>query len=238
MFLERFAGVKIRFAAILLASFCSYALVGCGVSLPSLAPIHVPLTNNAVFIGDSITYLWSEDPGFQAHANWIDKGISGQSSYLVALRFETDVIALRPKAVHIIVGTNDVYPGWEPCVAPEIGIPFPGDTCANIVYMVQTAERYGIKVVLGTIPPWGCYDDPHCGLSVADETPSRYARIAALNDFLKAYGKMQNVTVVDYHTLLEDPTGLHYAQGLTQDGVHPSPQGFQLMTSAVTPTVD
>ena len=221
----------------LILCFCGL-LFGCGVTGPSLTPIHVTLTDNVVFIGDSITFHWAEDPAFQAHTNWIDKGISGQSSYQIASRFQNDVIALRPNAVHIIAGTNDVYPGWQPCAAPQIGIPYPGDTCANIVYMVQSAQRYGIKVVLGTIPPWGCADDPHCGQSVADETPSRYDRIAALNDFVKAYAVKQGVTAVDYHTMLQDSSGLHYAEGLTEDGVHPDMPGYEVMLPAAAAAVE
>ncbi len=87
-------------------------------------------------------------------------------------------------------------------------MPIPGDTCANVSYMVRLAETYGIKVVIGTIPPWGCYNDPHCGASTADETPSRYVRISDLNGFLKTFGEEKNFSVVDYHTLLEDSTGL------------------------------
>lgn len=231
--------MKIRLAAILLTlSACCYLLPGCGVTTPPLTPIHVPLTDNVVFIGDSITFRWTEDPAFQAHTNWIDKGINGQSSFLVALRFESDVIALRPRAVHILVGTNDVYPGWQPCVAPRVGVPFPGDTCANILYMVQTSERYGIKVVLGTIPPWGCPYDPHCGQSLPDQTPARYQRIVDLNNFLKDFAAKENLTIVDYHTILEDPTGLYYAPGLTDDGVHPSVKGFELMTPAVAKALE
>jgi acyl-CoA thioesterase-1 len=212
-----------------------WLILGCGSGIATLPPLNVPQTNDVIFIGDSITYIWgAEDPGFQSHANWIDKGISGQSSLQVALRFGADVIALHPKTVHILVGTNDVYPGWKSCIAPSYGLIVPYDTCSNILYMVQTAQHYGIKVVLGTIPPWGCSNIPYyCGESVADETPSRYNRIVELNNFIKAFGLQYGITVIDYHTILQDATGLHYAQDLTADGVHPSPQGLALMTPAV-----
>ncbi len=225
-----------RFATLLALFVCCF-LSGCGLENPSLTPVHVTLTGNVVFIGDSITFHWSGDPGFQSHANWIDKGINGQTSFEVALRFYNDVIALRPKTVHIIVGTNDVYPGWQSCAAPQFAVPDPGDTCANVEYMVQASEKYGIKVVLGTIPPWGCQDNQGCGNSLPDETPARFARIVDLNNFLKAFAAQENLTLVDYHTILEDSTALHYAQGLSTDGVHPSPEGYQLMTPAATAAV-
>lgn len=215
-----------------------WSVLGCGSGVASLPALNVPQTNDVIFIGDSITANWAQYPGFQAHANWIDKGISGQNSFQIALRFYKDAISSYPKTVHILVGTNDVYPGWQPCVAPSYGIPVPDDTCSNILYMVQTAQHYGINVIIGTIPPWGCTDDPHCGQSVADETTSRYNRIAELNSFLEAFALEHRVTVVDYHTVLEDGTGLHYARSLTLDGVHPSQQGYELMTSAVTAAME
>ncbi len=215
----------------------SGSILGCGSGIAPLPPLNVPQTNDVIFIGDSITANWAQDPGFQAHTNWINKGISGQNSFQIALRFGKDVISSYPKTVHILVGTNDVYPGWHSCVAPSYGLPVPEDTCSNVLYMVQTAQHYGIKVVIGTIPPWGCADNPYCGQSVADETTSRYNRIVELNNFLEAFALDHAVTIVDYHTLLEDPTDLHYAQGLTQDGVHPSPQGYELMTPAVAAAV-
>jgi lysophospholipase L1-like esterase len=214
----------------------SWLTQGCGSGIAPLPPLNVPQTNDVIFIGDSITSLWREDPGFQAHTNWIDKGISGQNSFEIAERFFTDAISHYPKTVHILVGTNDVYPGWQACSAPSYGLLIPNDTCSNLLFMVQTAQHYGIKVVIGTIPPWGCWNDPHCGLSLVDKT--HYVRIAELNNFLKTFAAEHGVTIVDYHTVLEDATGLHYAQGLTVDGIHPSSQGFMLMTSAVTAAVE
>lgn len=211
--------------------------VGCGSGIAPLQPLDVPQTNDVIFIGDSITANWGHDPGFQSSKNWVDKGISGQTSFEVALRFRKDAVSLYPKTVHILVGTNDVYPGWQACVAPSYALPSPGDTCSNIVYMVQLAQHYGIKVVLGTIPPWGCADDPHCGQSVADESSSRYNRIVSLNNFVETFGNDHGVTVVDYHAILEDETDLHYAEGLTLDGVHPSPQGYERMTAVATEAV-
>jgi lysophospholipase L1-like esterase len=212
--------------------------VGCGSGFAPLPELDVPQTEDVIFIGDSITANWGGDPGFQSHKNWIDKGISGQTSFQVALRFGKDAISSHPKTVHILVGTNDVYPGWHTCVAPSHALPIPRDTCSNIVYMVQVAQHYGIRVILGTIPPWGCADDPHCSQSVADESSSRYNRIVSLNNFVETFAKDHGVTVVDYHTILEDETDLHYALGLTLDGVHPSPNAYERMTAVVTGAVN
>jgi lysophospholipase L1-like esterase len=223
---------------VVLSIFSWWLALGCGSGIVSLPPLDTPQTNDVIFIGDSISSIWPQYADFQAHTNWIDKGISGQSSFQVALRFGKDVIALHPRTVHILVGTNDVYPGWQSCDATSEVLILPHDTCSNILYMVHTAQHYGIRVVIGTIPPWGCIEDPHCGESVADETATRYARIVSLNNFLKGLAVEQGVTVVDYHNILQDATGLHYAQGLTADGVHPSMQGYDLMTPAAATAVE
>jgi lysophospholipase L1-like esterase len=99
--------------------------------------------------------------------------------------------------------------------------------------MVETAKHYGIKVVIGTIPPWGCDNDSICGLSVADETAARYDRTAQLNAWLKTFAAEEGVTLVDYHAALANADGLHYAEGLTGDGVHPAPAGFAVMQPLV-----
>jgi lysophospholipase L1-like esterase len=229
--------VNTRSTAVLLALFLCGLTLGCGSGIV-LPPLNTPQTDDVIFVGDSVTYLWSQNPTFQIHTNWIDKGSDGQTSYQIALRFATDVIQLHPKTIHTLVGTNDVYPGWQSCGAPTYGLPVPHNTCSNIVYMVQTAQHYDIKVVLGTIPPWGCSDDPHCGLAAGDETAARYHRIAALNNFVKVLATEQGLTVVDYHDMFADATGLHYEKGLTLDGIHPSMQGYELITPAVAAAVE
>jgi lysophospholipase L1-like esterase len=186
----------------------------------------VPLSDSVVFIGDSITANWGGQSIFQAHKNWINKGISGQTSREVAARFDNDVLLIHPSTVHIIVGTNDVYPGWTLCKGDR-------GTCSPMQSMVAKAKKYGIKVVIGTIPPWGCADNPNCGLSVIDETAARYDRIRQLNEWLKTFAAEQDVTFVDYHAALTDASGLHYTEGLTIDGVHPSPEGFAVMQPLV-----
>lgn len=184
--------------------------------------------NSIVFTGDSITAYWGEQEAFQAHANWIDKGISGQTSYSIAMRFQRDVLDLHPAVVHILAGTNDVYPGWVLCNTED-----PQDTCLNIENMVEAAKQHGIRVVLGTIPPWGCADDPECGASAVDKTPERYDRIAQLNAWLKTFAAQEGVTLIDYHAALTNAEGLHYAEGLTIDGIHPSSAGYEVMQPLV-----
>ncbi len=218
-------------AAFLVLFLCNFIL-GCGSGIAPLPPLNIPQTDDVIFIGDSITFLWGQDQSFQANPNWISKGVSGDTSLLVAQRFVKDAISHYPKTIHILVGTNDLNSSsWQLCTEPQYGVIIPGDICANLLYMVQTAEYYGIKVVIGTIPPWGCYDNPYCvNSNTVDQSATRYTHISELNGFLKAFALRHNITLLDYHTILQDSTGLHYGPNLTGDGVHPDAAGFSLMT--------
>jgi lysophospholipase L1-like esterase len=159
----------------------------CGSSAATTAtgqpekPISAP--PSVVFIGDSISAIWGsgvEGPEFAEHPNWIDKGVSGQTSSQVLARFQTDVIDLHPQIVHILVGTNDVYPGWT--LEPSEGTAGNGiDSPADVESMVQMAQANYVHVILATIPPWGC-DAANCTLAeTADPTQSRYDRINIWN---------------------------------------------------------
>jgi lysophospholipase L1-like esterase len=191
---------------------------------------------SVVFIGDSITAIWDsgqEGSEFAEQTNWIDKGVSGQNSEQVLSRFQTDVIDLNPEIVHILVGTNDVYPGWAlvPSDANAINSP------ANVEAMVQMAQANGIHIILATIPPWGC-DASNCALAeTADPTLSRYERINIWNGWIEEYALSQGIPVVDYHSALLAPDGEHYVPDLTLDGVHPSAAGYVIMTSMVGKTI-
>jgi hypothetical protein len=93
-----------------------------------------------VFIGDGISAIWGagqEGPEFAEHSNWIDKGVSGQKSDQMLAPFQTDVIDLHPQIVHILVGTNDVYPGWTLLPSEVNAI----DSPANVDAMVQFPKR-------------------------------------------------------------------------------------------------
>jgi lysophospholipase L1-like esterase len=191
---------------------------------------------SVVFIGDSITAIWDSGQGgseFAEQTNWIDKGVSGQNSEQVLSRFQTDVIDLNPEIVHILVGTNDVYPGWAlvPSDANAINSP------ANVEAMVEMVQANGIHIILATIPPWGC-DASNCALAeTADPTLSRYERINIWNAWIEEYAFSQGIPVVDYHSALAAPDGEHYVPDLTLDGVHPSAAGYVIMTSMVEKTI-
>ena len=192
---------------------------------------------SVVFIGDSITAIWGggqEGPQFAEHPNWIDQGIGGQTSSQVLARFQADVVDLHPEMVHILIGTNDVYPGWSLMPSDANAI----DSVANVEAMVKMAQANGIHVILATIPPWGCLAS-NCVLALAaDPTPSRYARINSWNAWIEQYALSQAIPVVDYHSALLAPDEEHYTPDLTLDGVHPSTAGYLVMTPMVENVID
>jgi lysophospholipase L1-like esterase len=179
--------------------------------------------NRTVFIGDSITGEWSEQPEFMSQSNWVDAGIAGQNSDQIQARFQSDVIDLKPSFVHILAGTNDMFAGWNLCAGGTRP-----DTCANIKAMVQAAEANNIIPVLGTIPPWGVGT---LATQIDPDLVARNARIDAFNAWLKEYATEEGITLVDYHSLLCDSTGDAYIPSLTIDGVHPTYPALQLMTN-------
>jgi lysophospholipase L1-like esterase len=197
---------------------------GCGASFRIRPAV--------VFVGDSITYNWSQSWAGQqstfAQNNWLNVGVIGLTSGQINAGFDSYVIQLEPQAVHILAGTNDVYPGWQL-----------SETATNIQAMVKKAKAYHIGVVIGTIPPWG----PGTLPEKADPSPQRFARIDQLNQWIIQYAAQQGIQVVDYHSLLAAPNAENYVPAYTVDGVHPSAAGYAVMTphteqalKAATPT--
>jgi lysophospholipase L1-like esterase len=185
--------------------------LGCGATFR--------IQPTVVFIGDSITYNWSQSwAGQQAtfvQNNWLNVGVIGLTSSQIAAGFEPYVVELQPRAVHILAGTNDVYPGWQL-----------SDTSTNIETMVRKAKAHHIAVVIGTIPPWG----PGALPEKADPSPQRFQRIDQLNQWLMQFAADQGIQIVDYHSLLVAANGENYIPALTVDGVHPSAAGYAVMT--------
>jgi lysophospholipase L1-like esterase len=196
-----------RFLVLLIVLFTS----GCGASFR----VHPAV----VFVGDSITDNWDASfAGQQAtftENNWLDVGVSGLTSSQIAAPFDAYVVDLQPKAVHILAGTNDVYPGWQL-----------SETAKNIETMVRKAKQHHIGVVIGTIPPWG----PGFLPQEADPSPQRFERIDELNQWITQFAAQQGIQLVDYHALLVAPNGKNYIPALTVDGVHPSAAGYAVMT--------
>ncbi|MGH6615062.1 SGNH/GDSL hydrolase family protein [Sphingomonas sp.] len=165
-----------------------------------------------VFIGDSITENWSvAHPGFFANGV-INRGISGQTTPQMLVRFEADVIALQPKAVHIMAGTNDLAGNTGPTTMLDIR--------NNIIAMVALARANGIRVFLASTPPAGAFSW-RPGLKPA-------AQIIQLNDWLRSYAKRVGATYLDYHAALATSEGA-LRRELSPDGVHPNNDGYAAM---------
>lgn len=166
----------------------------------------------AVFIGDSITEGWARtDPGLFTKGV-VGRGLSGQTSPQILLRFWQDVIALHPRVVHIMIGTNDIAGNTGPTSVAAYQ--------ANIRAMVDLARVNGVRVVLGSILP-AKRMDWRPGLEPAP-------RIAELNRWLRDFADAQGLVFADYHSALATPDGGLRAD-LGKDGVHPEAPGYALM---------
>jgi lysophospholipase L1-like esterase len=161
-----------------------------------------------VLMGDSITENWHNlVPGFFGPAR-IGRGISGQTTMQMLVRFRQDVIDLKPRVVQIMAGTNDIA-----------GPASDADIESNIRSMTELAQAHGIRVILASIPP--AADFPwHQGLHPGP-------RIERLNAWLKSYAAKSGAVYADYWSATHD--GLGFRTDLALDGVHPNRAGYAVM---------
>ncbi|MGV1011928.1 MAG: GDSL-type esterase/lipase family protein [Flavobacterium sp.] len=173
----------------------------------------VTTTKSVVFMGDSITEFWQvNDEGFFTANSYLDRGISGQTTPQMLLRFRQDVIALKPSVVVILAGINDIAENTGPISIEAI--------MGNIISMVELANANKIKVVLCTVLPAN-YFDWNPKLNPAD-------KVIALNQLITGYAKMNKITCVDYFTaMVDDEKGL--PKKYSTDGVHPNLEGYKIM---------
>lgn len=182
-------------------------------NLPALAQGE----NRVVFMGNSITESWDTiDSAFFVDNGYIDRGISGQTSSQMLLRFRQDVIDIKATVVVILAGTNDIAENAGPISLENI--------MGNIISMVQLAETNNIKVILSSVLP--AYDFPwHKGLQPTE-------KIVKLNSMIKLYCDENNILYVDYYPkMVNEQKGLE--KQYTKDGVHPNYDGYTVMDSLV-----
>ena len=169
--------------------------------------------NRVVFMGNSITEGWSNiDPDFFANPAYINRGISGQTTPQMLIRFRQDVVALQPKVVVILAGTNDIAGNTGPSTLEMIA--------DNIKSMAEIAQANGIKVVLSSVLP--VYDYPwKPGLEPAK-------KIIKLNKMIKAFAKKNDMVYLDYFSaMVDNRNGL--PKKYAEDEVHPTKLGYQVM---------
>jgi lysophospholipase L1-like esterase len=175
-----------------------------------------PVSPLVIFIGDSITENWGlADPQLFDHGV-LNRGISGQTSEQILVRFRTDVVALHPRIVHIMAGTNDIAGNTGPTSAENFK--------NNILSMIEIARANQIEVVLCSIPPTAAFN----WRPQVDPKPW----IRQLNTWLRSYAAQSHLKFVDYYPLLAGPSA-EFRADLSNDGVHPNRIGYRLMRTLV-----
>ena len=169
-----------------------------------------------VFMGDSITEEWSNlYPEYFTEKGYINRGIGGQTTPQMLIRFKPDVVDLKPEIVVILAGTNDIAGNTGPSNAKMI--------TDNIFSMAEIAKAYKMKVVLSSILPVYQYD-------WAREIKDPPSTIQAVNDALKQYASDHGLIYLDYFSsMVDERQGLN--SDYTSDGVHPNESGYILMSS-------
>ena len=172
-----------------------------------------PDEDRVVFMGNSITIGWLHSvPSFFENKPYINRGISGQTTPQMLLRFRQDVIELRPKVVVILAGINDIAHNTGPMTLEQ--------TMNNLKSMAELARANGIEPVLSSVLP--AYDFPwRPGMEP-------FKKVPPLNAMIREYAEANNITYLDYFTPMADSrNGLD--KTLASDEVHPTVKGYEMM---------
>ncbi|MGB5556109.1 MAG: SGNH/GDSL hydrolase family protein [Flavobacteriaceae bacterium] len=178
--------------------------------------------NRVIFMGNSITIGWLNNrPEFFKGKPYINRGISGQTTPQMLLRFRQDVIDLQPKVVVILAGTNDIAGNTGPMTLDQI--------MDNLKSMAELASQHNIKVVLSSVLP--AYDYPwRPGLKPNEKIP-------ALNKMIMAYAEAQDHVYLDYFSAMtDDRNGL--PKNYAKDEVHPTVEGYKVMEPMVEAAIE
>lgn len=186
-------------------NLCRYAAENAQVKASGIRP-------RAIFLGDSITENWKLGDPTLFNATVLDRGIGGQTTPQILLRFYPDVVALRPRLVHIMAGVNDIM--------GNTGATSDATIVNNIRAMIDIAKANGIRVVLARIAPAKTF--------VARPDFDMVPRITAVNALLDSLAKEKRVTLADYAPVLADSEG-GLKDALANDGLHPNRDGYAAM---------
>lgn len=183
-----------------------------------------PGERRVVFFGDSITDGWQLDQYFSGKG-YINRGISGQTTSQMLLRFQQDVIRLRPAVVVILAGTNDIAGNTGPISLPDIE--------ANFGSMAELARANGIKMIVSSVTPVHNYT-PQAQNFFLQRDPTK---ILALNAWLKNYCAVNGLVYLDYFSAMVDNRGL-LRENLATDGLHPADAGYRIMASLAEDAIE
>ncbi|MEO8140468.1 MAG: SGNH/GDSL hydrolase family protein, partial [Gemmatimonadota bacterium] len=174
-----------------------------------------------VFMGNSITEAWAPlFPTLFPGKQYLGRGISGQTTPQMVLRFHQDVVALAPQVVVILGGTNDIAGNTGPSTLEMIE--------DNLAAMTEMAQANGIRVVLCSVLP--VFDYPwKPGLTPAP-------KIVALNAWMRQYTASHGAVYLDFHSAMADAREGMRAE-YSEDGVHPNEAGYGVMTAMVEPAI-
>jgi lysophospholipase L1-like esterase len=175
-----------------------------------------------VFMGDSITDSWQQPRfgGFFPGKPYVDRGISGQTTPQMLIRFRPDVIELAPGAVVILAGTNDIAGNTGPMTDEEIQ--------GNLASMAELAQAHAIRVVLSSLLPVAAYHHRPDNPAPPQTTARPMVRIRALNEWMKTYAASHGHVYLDYFAAMVDAGGL-LREELSDDDLHPNVKGYAVM---------
>ena len=178
-------------------------------------PAPAPGENRVIFLGDSITDGWPIAEYFPGKP-YINRGIDGQTTPQMLVRFREDVINLKPRVVVILAGTNDIAGNTGPMTLEEIE--------ANYASLADLAAANKIRIVFSSVLPVNNYT-PESQEYFAQRSPEK---ILALNQWLKHYCGEHDLVYLDYFSAMVDDKGL-LKKDLAADGLHPNAAGYKIM---------
>jgi len=193
------------------------------------ATVSAPAKNEdrVVFLGDSITDGWKLDQYFPGKG-YINRGISGQTTPQMLIRFRPDVINLKPKVVVILAGTNDLAGNTGPTTVEAIQ--------GNVMSIVELARANHINVVLSSVMPVNDYEIRD-GKPVIQTVRRPPAKILELNAWMKKYAADNGLGYLDYFSAMVDDKGFFKAD-ITYDGLHPNAKGYEVMAPLAAQAIE